>query len=100
MARESLSELMVCVAEFAKSRGRIPVGQWTVDLEPGWDLRVNGTDKHWDGLPPWSAIISRGGLPVMLFDPFGGTTLGGPNSESVAIEMLKRLTESASEARP
>lgn len=94
---QPVCELMLQVADLAEAHGRIPVGDWQIDLEPGFRLRVNGTNTKRDSLPPWHAMITNtDGFPLFLFNPYGGSVIGSdPNAEDSAIVMLARCVERA-----
>lgn len=95
--------LMAAVVTLAEARGRIPVGFWDVDLEPGWRLVVNGTPETRSDVLPWHAMVQHNGLPLALFNTVEGTQVGGPDAygrtaEDRCLEALQRAV--ASSRRP
>ena len=78
-------ELMALVVELAEAYGHLPVGHWTIDLEPGWQLTVNGTKDEIDHVPPWHAMMTRRGFPVVIFDSADGTAMWQGEDEAIAV---------------
>lgn len=86
--------LMARVIALAEAHGRMPVGWWHLDLGAGWTLTVNGTPQTRDRVPPWNAVVSTGGLPVVMFDAADGRALGA-DGEEAALDALDRALKVA-----
>jgi hypothetical protein len=94
--RRGPCELMALVVQLAEKHGKIPVGTWTIQLDPDWELRVNGTADKWDGVPPWHGMMTsaHNGWPVVvLFNTVDGQFIGPPDTENRAVAVLKRSVD-------
>ena len=91
-----LSEAFILIAELADALGISDLaaqpGPWVCEVDDNWTLGVNaGTDKvrieqvHLP-VPPFHAGIARGGFPVGLISPYGGTMLA---DENIFIDALR-----------
>lgn len=81
-------QLMALVVQLAEKHKRIPVGHWNIDLLDGWHLEMNGTREPIGHIPAFHGLMTQDGLPVVMFNAVGGTSLG-LDAEDDAIEALQ-----------
>lgn len=60
-------------------------GCWEYRFGDKWLLKMNGHPEEIDGVPAFHCYMERGGFPAAVFNPYGGTTLGGSEDELIAV---------------
>jgi hypothetical protein len=90
---EKICEAMSLVADYALKKDWAPIGDRAFSVGD-WDVRVNGTNKTVEGIPPFHAqAVNRRYMGMMIFNAFGGSSGGWKDTEREFIEAMKKAIE-------